>query len=228
MTSDISHYQMTNSRWLTVRCLLVAVSLSGCADVRMFREPNTTARIAPGFHLRDDGKGAYARGVDYVDSFFQGHGQYKWVLRPTQEVGGKEVRSFYANMNDPVAGSGAVALGDVRDYRSQVIVFASRPLDRLAIGVPERGDKVTVHFHSRGKYYGMVFEPRPTGTGNTLLTGAGTTASILTRTGDSTWTLELPPGSVGRLWEDPGHDQRVDRGLYHFDLSIAVKVETLR
>lgn len=219
---------MTKPRWAVVRRVLLPLALTGCAQMASCRELNTTAVVAPGFHLRDDGRGAYVRGVDYVDSFFQGHGQYKWVFRPTQEVGGNEVRSFYANMNEPVAGSGAVPLGDVRDYRSQVVVFASRPLDKLAVGVPERGDKVTVHFHWRGKYYGMVFEPRPTGTGNTLLTAAGTTASVLTRTGDSTWTLVLPPGSVGRLWEDPGHDQRVDRGLYHFDLSIGIKEETPR
>jgi hypothetical protein len=214
----------------TIRSAIICVTVvfvAGCGG-----EPNTEVLVAPGFHLSGDGRGKYTRGVDDVDAFYQEHSPYKVVFRATQERGGSGTRSLSLNLNDVVAQSGATPLGVMRDPRTQLIVFATGRIDALPIDSAVYGRKTTIHFHSGSKDYALVFEPRPTSTGNTNLTGEGTTPVALTRSGKSTWTVVAPPGSVGRLWEDPAADEKhpriegkpwaVNRGLYTFDFSITV------
>jgi hypothetical protein len=52
------------------------------------------------------------------------------------------------------------------------------------------------------------------------LNGDGTTRPTITRTSATTWALEAPNGSIGRLWTNVATAKPTDLGLFNFKFKV--------
>jgi hypothetical protein len=147
-------------------------------------------------------------------------------------------RTFSLNLGDPVAGGGGQPLGVVT-VRGDNLLYASwqrvgnllRSLVSIPLGETVQADQLNVSFHLDGRFHVLQFGPRPLGSchegGGTRVHGGGTTAGTIHRASATRWVVDLPPGSVGRLF-DASHTVRhaVDKGLYrislHYEIANAV------
>jgi hypothetical protein len=210
-----------------VRCAVFFASVTlllACAEKPpMGAMHGTTVTVAPGHHLRDDGRGPYSQGVDNVNVFYESAAWHRWVFRPTFEGSDKPIRSLVLNLDDADSSSQAVPLGEMRDFRPQLVLFRrSDDFDKMLVGSSETVPKAVIQFGSANKRYALVFQTDTMNRGNTRIAGDGTNGVTLRRLADSTWEADLPSGSFGRLWEDPQEQKPIDRGRYHFDFQLRI------
>lgn len=147
-------------------------------------------------------------------------------------------RTFSLDLSHPVAGGGGLPFGrvtvsgDNRLYTSwqRVGTLARSPLS-IPVGGTVAAGQINVSFHLDGRFHILQMGPQPLGhcheRADTRVHGAGTTSGTIHRSSPSRWVVDLPPGSVGRLF-DASHTVRhaVDKGLYrislHYELADAV------
>jgi hypothetical protein len=181
--------------------------------------------------LSSDGRGPYIQGTDGV--------RYSVVLylatlsldKSSKSV--KNPRKFSVNLNNPVPGGGGVPLGTITDgsdinietqwYR---VGDTRQNLHNIAVGQTVTANQIDVTFHLNGRFHILQMGPQPYGhchSAPTAVFGTGTTSGTIYRASATKWVIDLPQGSVGRLFDLYNTDQyAVDKGLYYFQLHYEI------
>jgi hypothetical protein len=146
----------------------------------------------------------------------------------------KATRSWTLDLSHPVAGGGGVDRGKLRSSGMHVRIVVQKDSLGRFVGLRDLKIGATTEVlylrlvnerENRGQ---VIFAPTSPGCSGYSLT-PGTTAAKIRRTSATTWEVDLPPGSVGRLKIQSGPlaaRELVDNGLYHF--TARYRIESAR
>lgn len=186
--------------------------------------------------VSSDGRGPYLNGKDGVIDSRTGQEGALTIFDRTDTV--RNIRSFSVNLNKPVPGGGGVPLGIVTSgnpsgfitQRGMVGDTVQNFMD-IPVGQTEKAAMVHIAFHINGRFRVLQMGPQPSGhcfgTG-TRVNGTGTSAGTITRVSGTKWIMDLPAGSVGRLFDIQGaqrvvdYEHAVDKGLYYVHLHYEI------
>ena len=182
--------------------------------------------------VSSDGRGPYIRGVDGA-----GGGV---VVAALAAVGIDKAndsvpkpRRLTVNLEHPVPGGGGVPLGIITDGDENGIVVevdTLPPISNIAVGQTVTVPQLNVGFHINGRFHLLQIGPLPFGhcyPGPNVVNGAGTSSGTIDRPSRDKWVIDLPAGSVGRLFDVANTKAyAVDKGLYfvrlHYEITNAV------
>jgi hypothetical protein len=142
-------------------------------------------------------------------------------------------RSYRVNLNNPVPGSGAIPLGiftagsDNMLYAASLRVGDLSPsMNALAVGQTVVAAQINVSFQLNGRFYVLQMGPQPLGICHTDvngINGIGTSSGTIKRVSQTKWAVDLPAGSVGRLFDASNTIlHAVDKGLYYLRLHYEI------
>jgi hypothetical protein len=148
---------------------------------------------------------------------------------------GPQARSIRVDLNHPVPSDIGVPLGVVTDNRSLEMAaqwytdsttnLAHSILD-IPIGATVFAEQTDVGFHLDGAYHVLQMGPMRYGhclSDGSALDGAGTTRATIHRTTEHEWVVDLPPGSIGRLFDvHLRAPNAINKGLYYVSLHYVV------
>ncbi len=87
-------------------------------------------------------------------------------------------------------------------------------------------DQIDVTFHVNGRFHVLQMGPQAYGhchAAPTAVTGNATSSGTIYRASATKWVIDLPAGSVGRLFDLYNTDQyAVDKGLYYTQLHFEI------
>ena len=179
--------------------------------------------------LTSDGRGAYNQWTDGVrHSIVMTFASMS--LDDVQESI-KNPRHYSINLSNPVRGGKGVPLGIVTagansnfEIQWHKVGQVRQNLHDIPIGQTVTAGMVDVTFHIGGRFFVLQAGPLPYGhchAAPTRVDGTGTSSGTIYRASATRWVVDLPAGSVGRLY-DLHHTDRyaVDRGLYYTDLHV--------
>ncbi len=147
-------------------------------------------------------------------------------------------RKLIVNLTRPVPGGGGTPRGIITDgnvggadgelgLHAQWKMAGDTVLSPLGIRVGEtvKAVQMNVLFHIDGRFHALQMGPQPYGKchGPTLLHGTGTSQGTIHRASQSRWVMDLPAGSVGRLFDvSKGRDHAADLGTYYVALHYEI------
>ena len=181
--------------------------------------------------LSSDGRGPYASGWVAVHAS---------VGLRVDSVGAVSPRKFVVNLSHPVPDGGGAPLGLITLADKAALFTQWRTVEKtpqnlndIPVGQTVTAAQLNVWFYIDGRFHLLQMGPQPWGhcdSGRNLVTGAGTSSATISRPSATKWVVDLPAGSVGRLFDlhnTAAH--AVDRGLYyvHLHYEIATKPEVL-
>ena len=217
------------------KCSLPADLSCTARDTRTFNGSTVIADYSDG--VSSDGRGPYTPGTDGV---LVGH-----VGLPAV-VGAMSPRHLTVNLNNPVPRGRAVPLGIVIDSGAQnpegvPLEFAiytqtmnvgneSQSLHGIPLGQSAAAAQINVFFHINGRFHILQMGPQPwlhCHTRTPPVNGNGTSAGTIYRAGPTKWVVDLPAGSVGRLFDVSNLSKATpfavfDRGLYYVRLRYEI------
>ena len=181
--------------------------------------------------LSSDGRGPYTQGTDGVLNSLVVYVAGLTLDKASKSI--KNPRKYSVNLNKPVPGGGGVALGTITDgsdinletqwYRAG---DARQNLHNIPIGQTVAANQMNVTFHLNGRFHILQMGPQPYGhchSAPTAVFGTGTSSGTIYRASETKWVIDLPPGSVGRLFDLYNTDQyAVDKGLYYVQLHYEI------
>ena len=182
---------------------------------------NLNAVIATGNSLINDGMGEYDDGVNAVSVY--AHGALMFHPRFSENCPPVPPYSRYVlhDLSHPIGR--AQNYGTVHDYDSWVAVSSAghkaEYVVDMPIGVSESSAITEVTIYITGTRYVLHFGPG-TYPNNPNVNGNGTTRPTITRTSATTWSVDAPPGSIGRLFSNPSANKPKDLGLYYYQFHI--------
>lgn len=199
-------------------------------------------------NLRNDGKGTYYTGKDWVgiwlnpsrwaDQSF--HICMNWPFNyfhtcdsATAPVptGIRDSRTLVHHIANPILKGNGKSLGEFTGPGGGNHLALSRPLTStvnsftdMAIGSSLSPHSAEVRFSNANgsEYYSVIF-------GDSSLfhqpntNGAGSTRPIVSRTSESTWTISFPSGTIGRLWNLAPKIPTSE--LYYYEGSIEITIQ---
>jgi hypothetical protein len=191
--------------------------------------PTVVADYANG--LSSDSRGRYVQGVDGVSYSLVIWNAGLSLDKSTRSV--KNPRTYSVNLNNPVPSGGGVALGTITDgndinletqwYR---VGDARRNLHDIPVGQTVTANQMNVTFHINGRFHILQMGPQAYGhchSAPTAVFGTGTSTGTIYRASATKWVIDLPQGSVGRLFDLYNTDQyAVDKGLYYTQLHYEI------
>jgi hypothetical protein len=142
-------------------------------------------------------------------------------------------RALTVNLNKPVPRGGGVPLGIATSgdssgliaQRSMIGDTVQNLLD-IAVGQIVTAALISVTFHLNGRRHLLQMGPIANGhcmRGKNRLHGTGTSSGTIHRASLTKWVVELPAGSIGRLFDmQDGWGHAVDRGLYYVHLHYEI------
>jgi len=192
-----------------------------------------TATIAPivitdySNGLSSDGRGSYVQGSAGVNTA---------VVSTVGALGiNKTVknRKYTLNLNNPVPGGGGAPLGLITDGDDVFLETqwytsgnARQNLNSIPVGQTVPANQIDVPVHINGHYHMLQMGPQPYGhchSAPTAAFGTGTTTGTIYRASATKWVIDLPAGSIGRLFDLYNTDQyAVDKGLYYTQLHYEI------
>lgn len=194
-------------------------------------------------YLKSDGKGTYIHGKDRVssrqihaynfscsgwDPFHQSYNRS--ILSP---------RWISFDLTQPINNSGAVSQGIIKDNDAGLHVFGEIDMTKtpwmiddfrqIPIGSSIEVPRFQMELHIDGVLH--IFQMGPWAQGqcnewyayNGKINGEGTTKVKAYRTSETSYTVESPQGSIGRLWNMHNMTKPVDKGLYKTSFIFHVK-----
>ena len=142
-------------------------------------------------------------------------------------------RFLEIDLTHPVASSGAVSLGLIRDSAASIHVFfkddsAARRIVsvwEIPVGNPVRDERVEFWVRANGHQYLLQFGSFGMGkySARGRVHGAGTTAAYVQRPDSAHWIVRSAPQSVGRLWNVDAIQNPKDAGLYAFSFDFEIR-----
>ena len=192
--------------------------------------PTVVADFADG--VSSDGRGPYITGADGVGVSFVALA-FAGLSLPYNPDSIKRPRTITVNLNNPVPGGGGVRLGIV-SAGNDIMLYTARKLEGdlgpsllgIPVGQTVTAAQMNVGLHINGRYHLLQMGPQPLGVCHTSINrvnGTGTSSGTIYRPSQSTWVMDLPAGSVGRLF-DLSHTTQYaeDRGLYYVRLRYEI------
>ena len=192
--------------------------------------------------IKSDGKGTYRDNEDKVSAYLQtGCNLMLSGLEPLQDSRNWteiSTRYIFIDLDNPVKKSGASKLGMIKDHLTIFHFFykidTSLKLDliynfnEIPIGATIASPRADIEFYINGKFHMLKFGYWSLGDcgewyasgGN--VNGAGTTSVKIARHTPTSYTIEAPKGSVGRLWDIDNRTKPIDKGLYESGFIIHV------
>ena len=178
-----------------------------------------------GNYLLDDGRGTYLNGIDYVAS----HAGVRLALQPYAYTGGGKapapIRSLRYDLTNPIAGSGATNLGVITDNLGnrvlacwQTIGGVTSNVTDIPIGSTVTSQSLEVFFRINGSSHLLAFGAQTCSTQGKASPGTGN--ATITRTSATSWDVNLPAGSAGRLWGLKSSSSYQDKGLYSWSAAL--------
>ena len=147
-------------------------------------------------------------------------------------------RQLIVNLNRPVPGGGARRLGIITDRNvsgahGELGVHAqwktlrdtSRTPLAIPVGATVAAAQMNVFFHINDRFHVLQMGPQPYGHcyGLTRVQGTGTSQGTISRPAPTKWVMDLPPGSVGRLFDvSKGRNAAVDLGTYYVEMHYEI------
>lgn len=203
----------------------------GCNDpagLPSFFGPTVVSDFSDG--VSSDGRGPYAPGADGVLS----GSSVSWAAG----IGLESPRKLVLNLSHPVPGGGGVPLGTITvgehklpqwfglHTQWRTVDNTTQNLADIAVGQMVPAAQMNVFFFIGDKFHLLQMGPQPFGhchAGRNLVTGAATTAATIYRATATKWVVDLPPGSVGRLFDLHNTTAHaVDGGLYYLRLHYEI------
>jgi hypothetical protein len=208
-------------------------SVNRCVDPR----PGVSGRQftlsdAP-YSVRSDGRGPYRRrsanvGVVYLARIA--------VLNLMDfAFDSQTARSIQVDLSRPVDGGSGRPLGIIVDDHGVEVsaqwgrdsAFTARSLLDIPVDSTVLAAQMEVGFHIDGVYHALQFGPQPWGhcfSDGTAVHGAGTSRGTIRRISESAWEIELPQGSIGRLFDiSRSAPNAVDKGLYYASMHFIIE-----
>lgn len=200
--------------------------------------------VDSGYSIRSDGRGPYVR--DSANVRIPPMGLVGGILLSPPRRG-ETGRSFYADLDQPVPGDIGKPLGVIRvdgstpgkfmpagaNYFSELTAHANTDWDQRQYSladIPVGGSiavlQLDVDFYVKGVLHALQMGPQPYGhcySAGTAVYGDGTTTGTVSRPDSTRWIIDLPRGSIGRLFENPtGDPTAVNRGLYYVSMQLII------
>lgn len=181
--------------------------------------------------LSSDGRGGYVQGVDGVL-----HSIVIYLANLEMDVARKSVknpRKYTVNLNSPVPGGGGVPLGVITDSANihletqwYTVGSTRQNLHNIQIGQTVTAEQMNVSFHINGRFHILQMGPQLYGhchSAPNLVNSTGTSSGTIYRASATKWVMDLPAGSVGRLFDLYNTSQyAVDKGLYYTQLHYEI------
>jgi hypothetical protein len=146
------------------------------------------------------------------------------------------VRTLSIDLGKPVESSGAKRLASTTDSQASIHVFLNRDRDRHFVnsiyavnpGETVQSDRVQIVFNLDGQSHVLLVGPWGPGEFNreqkTVLHGEGSTKATVRRVSNTTWIVDAPQGSIGRLWNNADKANPIDRGLYYVSFRVTFEI----
>ena len=194
-----------------------------CRDVGGGRPGLTLSLSDSSYAITSDGKGPY-RSAGNVRVVAQRPVGLLMFASPAADSASH--RSIRLDLRHPVPGGIGVPLGIVvadRDVELSAKYYAepdktAHSVLEIPIGTTVEAPQMNVGFRIDGRPYALQMGPQPYGhcySDGTAIHGTGTTPGTIQREADDRWIVDLPPRSIGRLFDNTlGDPNAVDRGLY--------------
>jgi hypothetical protein len=173
--------------------------------------------------VSSDGRGPYLKGRDgVVDSRAGTEGALSFYWPGTL----KNARALTVNLNKPVPGAGGTPLGIATSGDSSGLIVQRgmvgdtvQNLTDIVVGRTDTAAMLSITFHVNGRRHLLQIGPQANGHcmgGKNLVHGRGTASGTIARASQTKWIIDLPAGSVGRLFDvGDSWDHAVDKGLYY-------------
>lgn len=208
------------------------------------RSGGTITLSDSGYSLTSDGLGPYRHGSSNVRVMCCGAGGF---LRFVAKLQGAS-RAVRVNLNRPVPGDIGVPLGVINvdgfwpgtfipagaSYADELSFLYMSPdttrfTGNIAVGESARGG-VGLFFLLHGQHHVLVVDPSADGLDGPCrgdggpASGRGTSVATISRPNATTWVVDVPPGSIGRLFDNHRENGRaINRGLYYVSLHLVVQ-----
>jgi hypothetical protein len=208
-------------------------SINRCVDTR----PGATGRmftiLDASNTVQSDGRGPYVRGKANVGVVYLARiavmnlADFRFDTLPR--------RSVRVDLGRPVAGDISRSLGTIIDSSGVEVSaqwgrdsnFVTRSLLDIPVDSTVVAQQVEVGFHISGVYHALQAGPQPWGhcfSDGTAVNGDGTSRGTIKRVSDSRWEVDLPSGSIARLF-DISHSSpnAVNQGRYYISLHFVIE-----
>ena len=183
--------------------------------------------------IYSDGLGPYVNATYNVQKVEAGGGAELWFNSSIK--GNKVIRSVNFNLNNPVPGDTGVPLGIVTDDQNFAVAakwyvdsnYVKHSLLDIPVGQTVYSDTISPAFHLNGRYYTFQAGPARPGicysNSTTTIYGDGTTQGTIYRATATKWVVDLPPGSIARLFDVTNtYQYAVNKGLYYISLHYTI------
>jgi hypothetical protein len=188
------------------------------------------------YTVTSDGSGPYTFGTSNIQTVSAGRAGVM-VLGGDPAVGTRR-RAIRVNLNHPVSDGGGKALGVVEDSTHLEVAaqWKAEPygdrrrahvLADIPVGATVEAAQLDVQFHIDGVVHALQVGPQPIGhcfTDAPAISGEGTSRATISHPDEKTWIVDLPPGSIGRLYDvHLSYPHAVDKGLYRVALRFVIR-----
>jgi hypothetical protein len=210
------------------------------SDTTEFFGPTTVSDFSDG--VSSDGRGPYIQGTGAVGGSVVGNEAALSIDGRDKKT--KNPRRLTVNLNRPVPGGGGAPLGITTDGGGLITQRALaenvfQNVNTIPVGQTVMAAQMNVSFSINGNVYILQMGPQAHGhcmTSANRVNGIGTSSGTIYRASKTKWVMDLPAGSVGRLFDfanffdlEPNHrdwqhawEHAVDRGLYYVHLHYEI------
>jgi len=224
------------NRMLTGRILLtIGILTCGSASSRPADDVPLNMVVGSTGQIRNDGKGPYSTGVDYVGIWLE---PSKWRRMSFDfcmdwpfKIPPAPTRTVEHHLTAPVPRGGGASLGVFTSPFGNDLVI-SKPIagsvssfTDMAVGASVSPDSAEVRFCNSDctEYYSIIFGVDSVWYPQLRMNGAGSTKVTVTRTSNTSWAIIFPPKSIGRLWKRSG--KLTDLGLYYYEGRVDIQMQ---
>lgn len=195
--------------------------------------------------LRADDKGSYIDNVDKVSAYLQtGSNLMLSGFEPLSDARNwtdASSRYIAIDLQQPIIKSGSINLGIIKDH---FVVFhffykidTALDLDfiynfnEIPIGTTIESPRADIEFFINKKLHLLKFGYWSLGdcgewyARGGKVNGLGTTPVKITRHNKTSYTIEAPTGSIGRLWDIDNRTKPIDKGLYKSGFKINIETQ---
>jgi hypothetical protein len=197
-------------------------------DTTKLIEPTVIADLPDG--VSSDHRGPYIKGVGGVIDSRVGNEAVLTIYHQKADTI-TNPRTFSVNLSKPVSRGGGVPLGivtsDNRWPMHGVGILAQwgnigdsfQNLNKIDVGQTVKAAQVNVNLNIGGRFHVLQMGPQAHGhcmTRSNLVHGKGTSSGTIHRASQTKWVVDVPAGSIGRLFDvADGNRRAVDKGLYY-------------
>lgn len=198
--------------------------------------PTVIADLPDG--VSSDGRGPYIQGTDGIIASGVGN-EAALTFWYENKASMKNPRTFTVNFNNPVPGGG-LPLGIITESvpasglitQWSMVGDSVKNLNQIPVGQTVTAAQMNISIHINGRFHVLQMGPQANGhcvTDRNAVHGAKTSSGTIYRASQTKWVMDLPAGSVGRLFDlhamvptAKDWETAADKGLYHVHLHYEI------